>query len=133
MVLLSGWKYKTPLYDPMCGSGTLLIEAAMIARNIAPGLQRTFDYLQFPWGSSDLHEQVVQEAKTKVFDGSYQIFGSDIDGNMIPIARENARNAGVADTITFSASSLTDIQYPERAHLVTNPPYGNRLESEDLS
>ncbi len=55
----------------------------------------------------------MQEAKTKVFDGTYQIFGSDIDVSMIDIARENARHAGVADTITFSHSSLTEVQYPE--------------------
>ncbi len=74
----------------------------------------------------------MQEARTKIFDQSYQIFGSDIDPTMIDIARENARQASVADTITFSLSSLTEIQYPERIHLVTNPPYGNRLESDNL-
>jgi putative N6-adenine-specific DNA methylase len=113
MVLLSGWKYKTPLYDPMCGSGTILIEAAMIARNIAPGLQRSFDYLQFPWGSSELHEETVRAAKAKIFDQSYALFGSDIDPAMLHIARENARQAGVADTITFSTSALTDVKYPQ--------------------
>ncbi len=133
MILLSGWKYKTPLYDPMCGSGTILIEAAMIARNIAPWLQRGYDYLQFPWGSRELHDEVIQEAKTKIFDQMYQIFGSDSDSAMVDIARENARHAGVADTITFSSSPLLGVQYPEWAHLVTNPPYGNRLESDDLS
>lgn len=102
MVLLSGWKYSTPLYDPMCGSGTILIEAAMIARNIAPGLKREYDYLQFPWYPAELHKEVVADAKTKVFDQSYQIFGSDIDPEMIAIAKENARHADVSDTITFS-------------------------------
>jgi len=132
MILLSGWKYATPFYDPMCGSGTIPIEAAMIARNIAPWLQRDFDFLHFPCYDKALHTETLQEARKKVFKQSYQIFGSDIDPEMIAISQENARRAGVADTITFSVASLTDIQYPEWAHLVTNPPYGNRLESDDL-
>lgn len=132
MVLLSGWKYKTPFFDPMCGSGTLAIEAAMIARNIAPWLTRSYDYLQFPWWPTEFHAEVCEEAKTKSFSKNYSIYGSDIDPAMLSIARENARNAGVADTIVFSTASLTDVVYPEWAHLVTNPPYGNRLDSDNL-
>lgn len=69
--------------------------------------------MQFPWGSSELHEEAVRAAKAKIFDQSYSLFGSDIDPAMLSIARENARHAGVADTITFSTSSLIEVQYPE--------------------
>ena len=127
MVLFSGWKFGTPLYDPMCGSGTIAIEAAMIARNIAPGLNRSFDYLHFPWFDKEIHSTVCAEAKKKKFDKSYQIFASDIDGNVLYAAEDNARRAGVADTIRFTAGDFRDQEYIEKSHLVTNPPYGKRL------
>lgn len=72
--LFSGWKFRTPLYDPMCGSGTILIESAMIARNIAPGLQREFDYLYFPWYDLPNHDKAIAEARSKIYNKSYPIF-----------------------------------------------------------
>ncbi len=130
LVMLSGWRYKTPLYDSFCGSGTIVIEAAMIARNMAPGLHRDFDYLHFPWGSSELHTTVIQSAKTKVFDGKYQIFGSDNDADMIRIAQENAQRAGVSDVIAFSPLACTEVSYIPGSYLVANPPYGRRLTGD---
>ncbi|MBP6921615.1 class I SAM-dependent RNA methyltransferase [Candidatus Gracilibacteria bacterium] len=132
LVLFSGWKFRTPLYDPMCGSGTLLIEAAMIARNIAPGLQREFDYLYFPWYHLDNHEKAIAEARKKIFDKSYQIFGSDRDEYMIDIACKNASRAGVLDTIQFRQSNMADVSYLPESYIITNPPYGKRLDDENL-
>ena len=111
LVLFSGWKFRSPLYDPMCGSGTLLIEAAMIARNIAPGLKREFDYLYFPWYDLPNHEIAIKEARSKMYDKSYQIYGSDRDIRMIDIACKNASRAGVLDTIQFSESDMGDVSY----------------------
>lgn len=127
LVLFSGWKFRTPLYDPLCGSGTLLIEAAMIARNIAPGLQREFDYLYFPWYDLPCHEKVIKEARAKMYDKSYTILGSDIDSRMIDIACKNASRAGVLDTIKFREGEMRDVPYESGGHLITNPPYGKRL------
>lgn len=127
LVLFSGWKFRIPLYDPMCGSGTILIEAAMIARNIAPGLQREFDYLYFPWYDLPCHDRAIKEAKTKIFEKNYEIYGSDIDSRVLEYAMDNAHRAGVGDTIQFSESDSRQISYQKNSHIVTNPPYGKRL------
>lgn len=127
LVLFSGWKFRTPLYDPMCGSGTILIEAAMIARNIAPGLKREFDYLYFPWYDLPCHEKAVKEARTKIFEKSYEIQGSDSDPRVLEYAMDNAHRAGVGDTIRFSESDFRHVSYQKNAHIVTNPPYGKRM------
>jgi len=86
----------------MCGSGTILIEAAMIARNIAPGMKREFDYLYFPWYDLPYHEKAIKEAQSKIYDKAYKIYGSDYDARMIDIACKNASRAGVLDTIRFT-------------------------------
>lgn len=116
----------------MCGSGTLLIEAAMIARNIAPGLKREFDYLYFPWYDLPCHEKVIKEAKSKQYDKVYHMFGSDNDSRMIDIACQNASRAGVLDTIQFREGDMKNVAYESGSHLITNPPYGKRLIEEDL-
>lgn len=132
LVLFSGWKFRTPLYDPMCGSGTILIEAAMIARNIAPGLQREFDYLYFPWYDLPYHEKAIKEAREKIFAKSYQIFGSDRDEYMVDIACKNASRAGVLDTIQFREADMGSVSFIPDSHIITNPPYGKRLGDENL-
>lgn len=132
LILYSGWKFRTPLYDPMCWSGTLLIEAAMIARNIAPGLRREFDYLYFPWYDLLYHEKVIKEARAKIYEKAYPIFWSDNNPHMIDIACQNASRAGVLDTIKFREADIKDISYESWSHLVTNPPYGKRLLEENL-
>jgi putative N6-adenine-specific DNA methylase len=132
LVLFSGWKFRSPLYDPMCGSGTLLIEAAMIARNIAPWLQREFDYLYFPWYDLPCHDKAVKEAKTKIFEKSYEIYWNDIDSRVLEFAMDNAHRAGVGDTIRFSEGDFRDVSFQKNAHLVTNPPYGKRMWDADI-
>jgi len=116
----------------MCGSGTILIEAAMIARNMAPGLHREFDYLYFPWGDLKIHEKAQNEAREKIYEKSYQIFGSDCDSSMIDIACKNASRAGVLDTIRFSEADISEVSYEKGSCLITNPPYGKRLGDEKL-
>lgn len=128
IVLLSGWKFKTPFLDPMCGSGTICIEAALIAKNIAPGSFRTFAFERWHFFSNSVKQKALEEAKKKVFQWEYTIIGTDIDSKNIGIARQNAKNAGVADITTFEAKDLKS--YKEESltgTLVTNPPYGERL------
>jgi putative N6-adenine-specific DNA methylase len=132
LALFGGWKFRTPLFDPMCGSGTILIEAAMIARNIAPGLKREFDYLYFPWYDLPCHEKAIKEAQSKIYDKSYKIYGSDRDTRMIDIACKNASRAGVLDTISFSESDISEVVYENGSCLITNPPYGKRIGDENL-
>ncbi|HBB27365.1 TPA: RNA methyltransferase, partial [Candidatus Gracilibacteria bacterium] len=134
LVMLSGWRYKEPFLDPFCGSGTIAIEAAMIARNIAPGIERSFAGEYFPWYSADFFKQVKAQAKAKIMtDRTYAITGSDTDSEAVRIATNNAKRAGVADTVTFSNKDFKEYvsEYISGA-LVSNPPYGIRLQDYDL-
>ncbi|MBA0208393.1 bifunctional 23S rRNA (guanine(2069)-N(7))-methyltransferase RlmK/23S rRNA (guanine(2445)-N(2))-methyltransferase RlmL [Pectobacterium brasiliense] len=139
IVLRSGWKNGTPLVDPMCGSGTLLIEAAMIASDRAPGLHRTH------WGfnawlkhDAELWREVTAEAQQRARQGlqatTSRFFGSDNDRRVIEIAKANARRAGVAELISFDVRDAAQLKNPlpegPRGTVVSNPPYGERLESE---
>ena len=139
IVMRSGWQSGTPLLDPMCGSGTLLIEAAMIATDRAPGLHRT--HWGFTgWGQHDeeLWKAVKTEAQVRARRGlndyGSRFYGSDNDPRVIERARTNARRAGLADLITFSVQdvALLSNPQPEGPHgtVISNPPYGERLESE---
>ena len=104
----------------------------MIARNIAPGLQREFDYLYFPWYDLPYHEKAIKEAREKIFAKSYQIFGSDRDEYMVDIACKNASRAGVLDTIQFREADMGSVSFIPDSHIITNPPYGKRLGDENL-
>ncbi|WP_174868254.1 bifunctional 23S rRNA (guanine(2069)-N(7))-methyltransferase RlmK/23S rRNA (guanine(2445)-N(2))-methyltransferase RlmL [Pectobacterium polaris] len=139
IVLRSGWQNGTPLIDPMCGSGTLLIEAAMIASDRAPGLHRTH------WGfnawlkhDAELWREVTTEAQQRASQGlqttTSRFFGSDNDRRVIEIAKANARRAGVAELISFDVRDAAQLKNPlpegPKGTVVSNPPYGERLESE---
>ncbi|UAY90251.1 bifunctional 23S rRNA (guanine(2069)-N(7))-methyltransferase RlmK/23S rRNA (guanine(2445)-N(2))-methyltransferase RlmL [Pectobacterium polaris] len=139
IVLRSGWQNGTPLVDPMCGSGTLLIEAAMIASDRAPGLHRTH------WGfnawlkhDAELWREVTTEAQQRASQGlqttTSRFFGSDNDRRVIEIAKANARRAGVAELISFDVRDAAQLKNPlpegPKGTVVSNPPYGERLESE---
>ncbi|KHT37175.1 bifunctional 23S rRNA (guanine(2069)-N(7))-methyltransferase RlmK/23S rRNA (guanine(2445)-N(2))-methyltransferase RlmL [Pectobacterium carotovorum] len=139
IVLRSGWQSGTPLVDPMCGSGTLLIEAAMIASDRAPGLHRTH------WGfnawlkhDAELWREVTAEAQVRARQGlqatTSRFFGSDNDRRVIEIAKANARRAGVAELISFDVRDAAQLKNPlpegPKGTVVSNPPYGERLESE---
>lgn len=102
LVMLSGWRFKEPFLDPFCGSGTIAIEAAMIARNIAPGLSRSFSGENFPWYDAKYFREAKERAKAKILtDRTYTITGSDTDPEAVKIAQNNAKRAGVSDTVDF--------------------------------
>lgn len=132
MVLLSRWKYEYPFADPMCGSGTIPIEAAMIKRNIAPGLTRKFmseEFLQYKDNSIWKNSRIEAEDLKK--NVPLEIFASDVDSDTIEIAKQNAAIAGVADAVLPKVCDVknfsTDAKY---GTLICNPPYGERLGDE---
>ena len=133
LVMMARWKYSQPMIDPFCGSGTILIEAAMFARNIAPGLNRGFVCEEWDGFDSKIFSQVRAEANEKIFkDKAYELYGYDIDGRVLNQARSNAKAAGVADDIKFHERAFADFTSGfEQACLVTNPPYGERLGEEE--
>ena len=133
MVYLSHWKYEYPLADPLCGSGTIPIEAAMIKRNIAPGLTRNFlseNFIQF---DNNLWKIAREEAKDKKKNVPLEIIASDIDPATVEIARKNAYLADVGDAVCpvvgDVGSFYTDLSY---GTIISNPPYGERLGDEEM-
>ncbi len=128
MIQLTRFRGREYFWDPFCGSGTIPIEAALIAKNRAPGLNRTFAAQDYPWMPQAVWEQVKQEAKDKEFHGVYRIMGSDNDPTCVSLAFANARKAGVADSVTFRDGDATKMSLPaESGILVCNPPYGERM------
>lgn len=113
--------------DPMCGSGTILIEAAMIGRNIAPGMNRNFAGEEFHLNPK-IWADAKEEAKSLVNNDPLDIFGYDIDPEAVKITLENAKNAGVGDVVRASVQDVKDLK-PTQEHgtIITNPPYGERL------
>ena len=115
-------------WDPFCGSGTIPIEAALIAKNQAPGLNRRFAAEQFGWVGEEIFTRLRQEAKDKQFHGNYRILGSDNDPKCVSLAMANARKAGVGGRITFKDGDATKMSLPtDTGLLVCNPPYGQRM------
>lgn len=133
LVMMSRWKFSQPMIDPFCGSGTILIEAAMFARNIAPGLNRSFVCEDWPGFDAKVFSRVREEANTKAFrDKEYKLIGYDIDSQVLRQARSNAKAAGVGDDIVCHQRDFADFSSCiTAACLVTNPPYGERLSEED--
>ena len=133
LVLLTTWHADRPLYDPTCGSGTILIEAAMMGRKIAPGLQRSFAAEDWTYFHPEVWAIERQKARQQIkADLQMNILGCDIDGRMIEIAKANASKVGVADTIEFKQMQLSDF-VPKKDYgiLIANPPYGDRLLDKD--
>lgn len=131
LVILSGWKFREPLYDIFCGSGTIGIEAAMIARNIAPGRKRDFAFQSWPWIPENALKNALEEATQKEFSGEYMIYCSDVRADVIELAKRNAKFAGVGEDIKFTKQDYSDYMRREiSGTLVSNPPYGNRLEAD---
>lgn len=139
MLLAAGWRGDTPLLDPMCGSGTLPIEAALIARKIAPGLAsaarepRPFAFTAWPGHDADGWNRAVAGARDAIVSSPpVPIFGSDRDAGAIEAARANAARAGVADDIAFDQRPVSAIEPPPGPGLlVANPPYGVRVGETD--
>lgn len=133
LIMLTPWKQDRILVDPFCGSGTIPIEAAMMAANIAPGMNRSFTAEQWKnlIPAKEWYE-VIDEAHDMI-DESVQvdIQGYDIDDEMIKIARINAKDAGVEKMIHFQRRSVSDLSHPKKyGFIITNPPYGERLEEK---
>ncbi|WP_371334809.1 bifunctional 23S rRNA (guanine(2069)-N(7))-methyltransferase RlmK/23S rRNA (guanine(2445)-N(2))-methyltransferase RlmL [Klebsiella quasipneumoniae] len=139
IVMRSGWVPGTPLLDPMCGSGTLLIEAAMLATDRAPGLHR--GHWGFGgWAQHDdvIWKEVKAEAQTRARQGlaayGSRFYGSDVDARVIDRARRNARRAGIGELIDFEVKDVAQLNNPlpkgPYGTVISNPPYGERLESE---
>ena len=128
MVLLTRYRGREFLWDPFCGSGTIPIEAAFIARNKAPGMYRRFSAEAFPWVDARVWGQVRTEAKDKEFRGQYRILGSDNDPKCVSLSMANARKAGVGDILQFRDGDATKMSLPaQEGILICNPPYGQRM------
>jgi putative N6-adenine-specific DNA methylase len=131
IVLLSGWKPDRILADPLCGSGTIAIEAALIGKNIAPGLKRSFvseTWWQIP---EQIWSSVRDEAREQISDVSFQVLASDSDALVLRKARGNAERAGVSDLIAFQKLSVEEFRSRKKyGYIICNPPYGERLGDE---
>lgn len=134
LILLSWWKFHEPLYDICCWSGTIAIEAAMIAKNIAPGLLRTFAFEDFRRYDKTLLERAKKEAEEKkITHKEHRIIASDNDVAIIEVAKQNANKARVGEYITFETKEIKE--YSDESltwSIVSNPPYGKRLTGEDI-
>ena len=137
MVMLSRYKGRDPLCDPFCGSGTIPIEAALIAKNRAPGLNRTFSAQKWAFVDKKLWLEAADQAMDQEFDGDYEIWGGDLDPDAVELARHNAELAEVDDVVHFDVDDARTFHWGGLyGRVVTNPPYGERImerkEAEEL-
>lgn len=131
MIQLSYWNKDRALYDVFCGSGTIPIEAALIGRNIAPGLNRDFASKHWPMMGKKIWDEEIKKAQDAIIDKRLDIFASDINPLSIEVAKANAKRAGVSGDIQFSVSDFKKVSYHHNyGVIITNPPYGERLEDE---
>ena len=134
LIKMSGWKFDCDLIDPFCGSGTILVEAALMARNIYPGVFRQkFGFENWKDFNPELLSSIFEDdSNERTFE--HRIVGSDINLRAVEAALANAKAASVGDLITVEQREIRDFKKPEMpAVLITNPPYGERLRPEDLS
>ncbi|MBN1462459.1 MAG: class I SAM-dependent RNA methyltransferase [Paludibacteraceae bacterium] len=133
MLLLAGWDGKTNFIDPMCGSGTFLIEAALIALNIPPGIfRKSFGFEKWKDFDKELFDELYNDDSYER-DFNFKIIGSDVSPQAIKVAEQNIKSAGLSKFIELKTVGINDVEIPEGNWLmVTNPPYGERLQSEDL-
>ena len=134
LIMLTPWKSDRILIDPFCGSGTFPIEAAMMAANIAPGMNRSFTAES--WANlidKKLWYEAIDEANDLIDDQiETDIQGYDIDGDVVRMARQNAENAGVDHLIHFQERPVSALSHPKKyGFIITNPPYGERLEEKE--
>lgn len=134
LVQLSFWRPDRPLIDPFCGGGTILIEAAMIGRNMAPGLNRSFSCEEWEHCPLDIWEAERESAREQQADPlPIRLIGNDIHGGALSLARRNAEAAGVASDIHFQQQAFEQLQSKkEYGCIVTNPPYGDRLDPKEI-
>lgn len=128
LVLLSKWESSRILADPMCGSGTIAIEAALIGKNIAPGLNRSFISEQWDIIPKSIWDESKKYATNAINNKEFKILASDMDGRVIRTAMENAKKAGVENYINFQKMPMQNFRSKKRyGFIITNPPYGERL------
>ena len=128
MVDIARYRGKGSFCDPFCGGGTIAIEAALAAKNRAPGLLRSFSAERWGFPDSALWREARQEAMSREYSGEYDIFASDIDPRAVEMAKANARRAGVAEIIRFEVADAREFaRTAENGTLCTNPPYGERM------
>ncbi len=133
IVMLAGWQGDTTLLDPMCGSGTFSIEAAMLAANIAPGKRRSFGFERWPNFDGELWSKIKAEAVQAERKFTGRILCSDLDPTAVNIAEQNARRAGVERMIDFRTDDFFEAKaLEETGTLLFNPPYGERLQEDDI-
>jgi len=133
MLIMAGWNGQSNFLDPMCGSGTLLIEAALIALNIPPGIYRSsFGFEKWKDFDSELFDSLYNDdSAERKFD--FKIYGSDISQRAIQISEQNIKSAGLMKNIELQVKSIKDLEAPaENCLIVTNPPYGERITSDDI-
>ena len=133
MILMTGWRGETDFIDPMCGSGTLLIEAALIARNMAPGLfRKEFAFEKWPDFDADLFDKIYND-DSQEREFNHHIYGYDVDIKAVNTARLNVKAAGLTSDITVEEQDFKNFMQPkEKSIMVTNPPYGERISTSDL-
>lgn len=133
MIMLAGWDGECDLIDPMCGSGTILVEAALIARNIYPGVFRK-EYAFERWKDfdSDMFEAIYND-DSQEREFNHRIYGYDINRAAVFTAQENVKSAGVTDVVAVDQQDVRNFQQPaEKAVMITNPPYGERITTDDI-
>jgi putative N6-adenine-specific DNA methylase len=135
LILMSGWDKQSNFIDPMCGSGTILIEAAMIAHNIAPNINRKkFGFMNWNNFDKPLWDKIFNEASNSKSDFNLLISGSDISPESVRMAKGNIRAAGLQDKIILTRKDFVKIEPPAgKSTLIMNPPFGERMQPEDLN
>ena len=133
MILMTGWHGETDFIDPMCGSGTLLIEAALIARNMAPGLfRKEYAFEKWPDFDAELFDKIYND-DSQEREFNHHIYGYDVDIKAVNTARLNVKAAGLSNDITVEEQDFKNFMQPKnKSILVTNPPYGERISTNDL-
>lgn len=134
LVLLTGWDKKSVFIDPMCGSATISIEAALIANNIPPGyFRKEFGFELWEDFDKTLWNTIYDAAVEKINNNNCQIMGSDMSRNIIKKAKENVKNAKVEDVVSLSTSTFEELDPPSsRGVVVMNPPYGERMDKDNM-
>ena len=135
LILLSGWDGRLPLYDPMCGSGTILIEAALISANVPPGYFRgSYGFKNWPDYDEDLYEKIYENVINKINDNKPVLLGTDISPHVLKKAKENAVSANVNEMITFQKADFFETNFGEEKKytIIMNPPYGERMNKDDI-
>lgn len=134
LLLASNWQTNSPLVDPFCGSGTIPIEGAMMARHIAPGITRHFAFMDWPTYQKELNQVFLDQARKEIQPTEQFFYGSDRDQGAIEMAKANASRTGVNGNIHFACHAISDLpHFDNPGSIVTNPPYGMRItSSKDL-